>query len=167
MATPDMAIWDDALVHLRKTHPTICRHWFNTLEPSGLEGGVVTIVAPSPTYRDYLERTCSDAFDDALRTVTSRLVTSRFVAAGDESERPGTEEVQNRRPVEHPARQSRLVNGDGTLPLSPDYTFQHYVVGPDNRLAHAAACAVAENPGKAYNPYFVHGDVGLGKTHLL
>ncbi|GAB5497654.1 MAG: chromosomal replication initiator protein DnaA [Phycisphaerales bacterium] len=167
MATPDMAIWDDALVLLRKTHPTICRHWFNTLEPSGLEGGVVTIVAPSPTYRDYLERTCSDAFDDALRTVTSRLVTSRFVAAGDESERPGTEEVQNRRPVEHPARQSRLVNGDGTLPLSPDYTFQHYVVGPDNRLAHAAACAVAENPGKAYNPYFVHGDVGLGKTHLL
>lgn len=170
MATPDMAIWDDALVLLRKTHPTICRHWFNTLEPSGLEGGVVTIVAPTTTYRDYLERTCADAFDDALRTVTSRLVTSRFVAAGhdeDEGGEPEPSEVQVRKPVEHPARQSKLVNGDGTLPLSPDYTFKHYVVGPDNRMAHAAACAVADNPGKAYNPYFVHGDVGLGKTHLL
>lgn len=168
MATPDMAIWDDALVHLRKTHPTICRHWFNALEPSGLEGGVVTIVAPSPTYRDYLERTCADAFDDALRTVTSRLVTSRFVAAGEEDPGPPAMDGEMRKPpVEHPSRQSKLASSDGTLPFSPDYTFQHYVVGPDNRLAHAAACAVSENPGKAYNPYFVYGDVGLGKTHLL
>jgi len=166
-----MAIWDDALVLLRKTHPTICRHWFNTLEPSGLEGGVVTIVAPTTTYRDYLERSCAHAFDDALRTVTRRLVTSRFVAAGqpedDEPDGAGPVMVRGRKPVEHPARLTKPINGDGTLPLSPDYTFRHYVVGPDNRLAHAAACAVADNPGKAYNPYFVHGDVGLGKTHLL
>jgi len=51
--------------------------------------------------------------------------------------------------------------------LSPDYSFSNYIVGPDNRLAHAAAIAVAKKPGAAYNPLFVHSAVGLGKTHLL
>ena len=53
------------------------------------------------------------------------------------------------------------------MPLSPDYAFEHFVVGPDNQLAHAGSVAVADQPGRAYNPLFLHGGCGLGKTHLL
>ncbi len=56
---------------------------------------------------------------------------------------------------------------EDSLVINPDYSFENFVVGPGNRLAHAAAVSVGASPGKAYNPLFVHGDVGLGKTHLL
>ena len=168
MAKPDSEIWNDVLVHVRNTYPTIHRHWFNTLEHSDLDGGVATIVAPSATFRDYLESSCAEAFDDAIRTVTQRLVTCRFVAPGDDTAHlahgNGT---TGRPPVEHPARRAAEVDEHGMLPLSPDYSFNHFVIGPGNRIAHAAAMAVADNPGLAYNPFFVHGQVGLGKTHIL
>ncbi|HCP32712.1 TPA: chromosomal replication initiator protein DnaA, partial [Candidatus Acetothermia bacterium] len=62
---------------------------------------------------------------------------------------------------------ARMKQPRDTLPLNPHYTFDSFVRGKNNQLAHAASIAVAERPGKAYNPFFIYGNVGLGKTHLL
>jgi chromosomal replication initiator protein len=73
-------------------------------------------------------------------------------------------EAGARRPTRPLLQEGQLVSDIG---LNPKYTFDNYVVGPCNRFAHAAAVGAAEQPGKAYNPFFLHGSVGLGKTHLL
>lgn len=143
---------------LRKNHPEICRHWFDEIEPVGVDGGVLTLLVAESVRRNYLQRTCSGPFTEAAQAITGRLLAVRFV--GEESDVVDAPSVAN-------VGGLALSELDEQLLLSPDYTFETFVVGPGNRLAHAASVAVSANLGGAYNPLFVHGGVGLGKTHVL
>jgi chromosomal replication initiator protein len=166
MSDPELRVWPDVIAHLQQHHTPICRHWFGELRPVGFDSGVVTVLAENARHRDYLEHQCATAFQGALSVVMNRLmVTARFVAPEDLSAPADGPSARDRRQAEHPARQRAIEHG--TLTIDPDSSFEHFVVGPGTRLAYAAARGVADNPGAAYNPLFIHGGVGLGKTHLL
>ena len=150
--------------YLRKNHADICRHWFDDIEPSEIRDGVLRLVVREPVQLRYLQRCCGTHFTEAAQNVTGRLLVVRFVSPEDDAK--FDERAKSQSPATEDANE-RPAWLDEQMLLSPDYTFDSFVVGPGNRLAHAAAQAVAAKPGRAYNPYFIHGGVGLGKTHLL
>jgi chromosomal replication initiator protein len=154
MGSIPASLWSDVLGHVRLSHPQLTRAWFSQLEPTRFDGGVLAIRACNRAQVRYLQQHCRAGFSEAAQAATGRLVTVEF-------ETDVTEEAD----CTFPPGEALTVNCEPQL--NPDYTFANFVAGPANRLAHAAALAITESPGTVYNPLFVHGPVGLGKTHLL
>jgi chromosomal replication initiator protein len=144
----DRGLWESILQHVRAHHPTLNRTWFDDLKPRQLTGGVIQVLVNTAAQLNFCQNTCQQPFTAAAQAATGRLVAVTFH-------------------FENLSRGGVFQESDQPLPLSPDYTFDQFVTGPCNRLPHAASVAVSENPGRTYNPLFIHGGVGLGKTHLL
>ncbi len=143
--------WNDVVEHMRLRTPELVRGWFAGLKPVDLNGGVLVVMAGNVPQVRYLNEHCRRAFAEAAQAAMGRLITVKFDTAVPNEEPPVP----------------RFDDDMALLKLSDDFVFPNFVTGPCNRLAHAASVAVADNPGRAYNPLFIHGDVGLGKTHLL
>jgi chromosomal replication initiator protein len=129
-------------------HEDTYRLWFSSLSPVSRRGATLYITGPPRVIRWVGRR-----YMDLLRAATVRAV-------------EGIREVELLEPDRAPAG-SAAPAAANRVALNPDYTFERFVIGPGNQLAHASALAVAEAPGEAYNPLFLHGPPGLGKTHLL
>jgi len=137
---------------------------FSGLDCSRFSAEEVRIEAPDGARKEYLQRHLSSLITSAVEKASGWspqiVISVKSRGIGSDAE-PASMDAFLLGPIDDQEA------NDWTVPLNPDFTFENFVVGPCNRLAHAAALAVAESPGRVYNPFFVHSAVGMGKTHLL
>jgi chromosomal replication initiator protein len=157
--------WQSALGQLQMEMPKASFNtWVRDTQIFSYDDGLFTIGVRNAYARDWLESRLSSTVTRLLMGIMNRTVDVAFVVNangnGETVSEPATAE-------EIPSVALTMALGPRSVTLNPRYTFDNFIVGPNNRLAHAASQAVAENPATAYNPLFLYGGVGLGKTHLL
>jgi chromosomal replication initiator protein len=190
--TPDLSeLWRTAVDALSDEVPSAAQlAWIAEIVPLGLTDGVFVLSAPNEFAREQLKRRfqaqMTQALGDAVGSPVTVVITVREEHApdpslpdprdDDRSDDPGPQTHVRTAPPSGDHRRNgideRSSRPDNVTPLpmanlSDKYVFDRFVIGPSNRFAHAAAFAVAEQPAKAYNPLFIYGGSGLGKTHLL
>jgi chromosomal replication initiator protein len=162
MLSRDHAIWDDVLEHVRdQISETEFRTWFKQVRPLGISDGAFQLGVPHSFARDWIRNHFGEVLEQALRDLGAPSPKIGFqVVPFSASEQPDMFS-------QPPAPGMATAPKGERARLNPKYVFANFVVGPNNNLSSAAAMAVAEAPGRAYNPLFVYGDSGLGKTHLM
>ena len=169
MVGPEGRIWEDILEFVRDHIPEVeFRTWFKQVRPLGISDGTFMIGVPHSFARDWLKSHYGSVIEQALKDLGAASPRVGFqVVPFQTSEQ---QDIFSSVPPNSvpPASGGSPGHAVTSRPkLNPKYIFSNFVVGSNNNLAHAAALAVAEAPGRAYNPLFIYGEAGLGKTHIM
>jgi len=157
-------VWDKAKDLIKsKVNPQTFETWFKPAKGAAISKDALTIEVPNSFFKDWLLDHHLELIKATLKEVSGDSLTLEFNYSARELA-PQINDVTTRPAVKAPEKKHDILT---YLGLNPAYTFDNFVVGSNNRFVHAAALAVAESPAKAYNPLFIYGKVGLGKTHLM
>src|SRR5262249_16578786 len=145
--------------------------WFQPISAASKEGSVIYMSVPNEVFSNWIKSNYFDVVEEALEEIGLGDCELRFISSGKSyavatpaaqtTFQPQTDSSQSAADSLDPGAESHSTR------LNSKYTFQSFVVGSCNQFAHAAAAAVVEMPSKTYNPLYLYGGVGLGKTHLM
>jgi chromosomal replication initiator protein len=140
------------------------KRWFSAVKLTGATADEVTLLVPNNIYQFWIESNHMPALQSAIESVMGGVRQVKFTCAVNSPDEPST---KSKKSLAGAASPPAKASGKITPGLNPRNTFESFVVGPNNQIAHAASLAVAQSPAKTYNPLFIYGGVGLGKTHLM
>ncbi|GAA0178230.1 chromosomal replication initiator protein DnaA [Clostridium sediminicola] len=161
MATQLDKLWDDTLgIVKRELSQVSFNTWIKSITPLKIENDTIKLEVPNDFTRGILENRYKNLIINAINVLTSKNYEIEFLILSEDSNQAETYAEKNK-------KQKITVSEAMNSTLNPKYTFNSFVIGNSNRFAHAASLAVAEAPAQAYNPLFIYGGVGLGKTHLM
>ena len=160
--------WDDILNFLKKEHEisdVSFKTWLLPLKLYSFQNNTLSILVPEKDFLSYVQKRYTRLLQITIEEVTGISCDVAFIAADDVEQKEPEPEKDS---LIHSANKQEVsLSLIQNANLNPRYTFDTFVVGANNNLAHAASLAVAESPGEIYNPLFIYGGVGLGKTHLM
>jgi len=165
-------VWEKTLSYLQgRVNEQTFTAWFKPITPLYIDGTGINLGVPNEFFKEWVSERYADLIMSCLTIAAGEKIQLVFTAIGEKEsvDKKTKAEPQKSKPgilssifpryaKDHQPRQ---------IGLNPKYTFEAFVVGPNNRFAHAASLAISESPAKTYNPLFIHGGVGLGKTHLM
>jgi chromosomal replication initiator protein len=153
-------LWDKTLDIIKSELSEVSFNtWIKSCQPISISSDTLKISVPNSFTQDILDKRYKELVINSIKAVCSKLYQIEFIIMSDNYDKD--ENNPNK------VLKSIVVNDEMSSTLNPKYTFNSFVIGNSNRFAHAASLAVAESPAKAYNPLFIYGGVGLGKTHLM
>lgn len=152
-------VWDLILEKINeKSNPQVF-FWFRSLKLISQDNNSITLLSKTVFDKDWIENHYLDFINDTIIEIYNRELEINIEASKED-----TAQTQKRiKPKKKVGRTAAPFSGS----INPHYTFESFIVGPSNQFAHAASIAASQKPGKAYNPLFIYGGVGLGKTHLI
>jgi chromosomal replication initiator protein len=157
------SLWDDVAARLRGAlNEKTFGNWFSEVEPVSVDDDVFELALPNDFTREWIEGHFVELIRAAMKDATGTERRLRLTVHTQSTAAPVALTLDAQAAAGPPAAVPR---SDGSI--KPKYTFDSFVIGSSNRFAHAAALAVAEAPGQAYNPLYIYAPTGLGKTHLL